>query len=71
MEIVRSIIEKYGVQVLEVSSTGSSPMERMFGLIMIGDFVSYYLAILNGVDPTPVEAIEMLKAALAGSAQTP
>jgi len=71
MEIVRSIIEKNGVQVLEVSSIGSSPLERMFSLIMIGDFVSYYLAILNGVDPTPVEAIEMLKTALSGAPQTP
>ncbi len=37
----------------------------MFSLIQLGDFASYYLAVLNEVDPTPVEVIESLKKALA------
>lgn len=65
MEIVRSIIEQQGIPVHEVHSKGTSPLERMMSLVQLGDFVSYYLAILNGVDPTPVEAIETLKGELA------
>ncbi|MQY76868.1 MAG: hypothetical protein GH155_04485, partial [Spirochaeta sp.] len=40
--------------------SSSSPSENTsitflaFCLIYIGDFVSFYLAILNGIDPTPV-----------------
>lgn len=64
MEIVRELIEKLGVPVIEIESTGETPLQRMFSLIQYGDFVSYYLAILNGVDPTPVDAIEKLKKAL-------
>lgn len=64
MEIVRELIEKLGVPVIEIESTGETPLQRMFSLIQYGDFVSYYLAILNGVDPTPVDAIEQLKKAL-------
>ncbi|MDO8491899.1 MAG: SIS domain-containing protein [Dehalococcoidia bacterium] len=30
-----------------------------------GDFVSYYLALLNGVDPAPVTVIDRLKERLA------
>ena len=30
-------------------------------LVMLGDLVSIYLALLDGVDPTPVEPIERLK----------
>jgi hypothetical protein len=30
-------------------------------LVMLGDLVSAYLAVLGGVDPTPVEAIERFK----------
>jgi glucose/mannose-6-phosphate isomerase len=33
----------------------------MMSLIMLGDFVSYYLGILNKTDPTPVKAIDYLK----------
>ena len=63
MDIVRELIEKLGVPVIEIESTGETPLQRMFSLIQYGDFVSYYLAILNGVDPTPVDAIEQLKKA--------
>jgi glucose/mannose-6-phosphate isomerase len=37
----------------------------MFSLIYLGDWVSYYLAVLNRVDPTPVKVIDYLKAELA------
>ena len=49
---------------IEARSIGQTALERMFSLIQLGDFVSYYLAILHEVDPTPVEVIDMLKAAL-------
>jgi len=64
MNIVKELIEKQSVDVIEVHSRGELPLERMLSLIQIGDFVSYYLAILNEVDPTPVHVIESLKNAL-------
>jgi len=30
-------------------------------MVYLGDWVSYYLAILNGIDPTPVPDIDLLK----------
>jgi glucose/mannose-6-phosphate isomerase len=39
-------------------------VERVLGLVLLGDLVSVYLATLRGVDPTPVDAIERLKTAL-------
>lgn len=65
MDIVKPLIEDTGVEVIEIESRGTSELERMFSLIQIGDFVSYYLAVLQEQDPTPVISIEMLKAALA------
>jgi glucose/mannose-6-phosphate isomerase len=67
MNIVKEIIEGHDVEVIEVHSMGETPLERMWSLIQMGDFVSYYLAILNEVDPTPVEAIESLKQQLSDS----
>src|SRR5919197_897798 len=47
-----------------VQSRGSTAVERVFSLVMLGDLVSFYLAVLRGEDPTPVPAIEHLKAEL-------
>ena len=37
------------------------PLERLLGAVALGDWASVYLAFLNGVDPTPVAEIELLK----------
>jgi len=65
MDIVKALIEKQDIEVIDVKSMGATPLTRMFSLIQLGDFVSYYLAVLNEVDPTPVEVIEALKKKLA------
>lgn len=66
MDIVKGLIEERGIQVVDVESRGDSSLTRMFSLIQLGDFVSYYLAVLNEVDPTPVKVIETLKGMLSG-----
>ncbi|MCX5685922.1 MAG: bifunctional phosphoglucose/phosphomannose isomerase [Candidatus Omnitrophica bacterium] len=65
MDITKKILAKAGVKAIEVNSLGSSLLARIFSLIYIGDFVSFYLAILNKRDPTPVERIAYLKKELA------
>lgn len=50
-----------GLEVREVRARGRGPMGWLFSLILLGDFVSTYLAILRGVDPTPVPALTGLK----------
>jgi glucose/mannose-6-phosphate isomerase len=61
MGITKDIIGEFAGKVLEVESEGTSLLTRMFSLIYLGDWVSYYLALLNGVDPTPVNVIDYLK----------
>jgi glucose/mannose-6-phosphate isomerase len=65
MDIVRQVIEKLQVEVIDVNSQGDFRLGRMFSLIQLGDFASLYLALLNEVDPTPVEVIDFLKGELA------
>jgi glucose/mannose-6-phosphate isomerase len=65
MEIVKGIIEKEGVKVIDVESSGETLLSRMFSLIQLGDFASFYLAILNKEDPFPVKVIDFLKDELA------
>jgi glucose/mannose-6-phosphate isomerase len=65
MDITADILENEDVNVIEVWSRGEDLLARIFSLIYIGDFVSYYLAILYGIDPTPVERVTYLKKELA------
>lgn len=65
MKIVKGIIEKEDVKAIEVESSGETLLSRIFSLIQLGDFVSFYLAILNKEDPTPVKVIDFLKNELA------
>ncbi len=65
MDITKDILEKEGVKVFEIWSRGEDLLSRIFSLIYIGDFVSYYLAILYGIDPTPVDRVTYLKKRLA------
>jgi glucose/mannose-6-phosphate isomerase len=54
-----------GVPVTELRAEGAHPLERIASLIALADYVTVYLAIALGVDPTPVPAIEELKARIA------
>lgn len=67
MDIVHKLIAELGIEVLEINAIGATPLERMFYLIQLGDFMSYYLAVLNGVDPSPVKVITRLKGMLASN----
>ena len=55
-----------GAPALVVGARGESRLERVLSLVLLGDLVSVYLAALEGVDPTPVEAIDRLKEELRG-----
>ena len=64
-EITRKIIEDKVAEFIICPTRGKGKMSRMFSLIFLGDLASYYLAILNQVDPSPVACIEDLKKELA------
>lgn len=65
MDITRSIIAERTQHITEVWSEGTSSLTRMFSLVYLGDWVSFFLAILHGINPTPVDVIDYLKNELA------
>src|SRR4051812_176036 len=48
-----------------VTTVGRTAIERVLSLVLLGDLVSLCIAVLRGVDPTPVEIIGRLKDQLA------
>jgi glucose/mannose-6-phosphate isomerase len=65
MKITREHIAKQGAEVFEIESRGKSALARFFSVVYLGDWTSFYLALLYGIDPTPVPVIEYLKKELA------
>jgi glucose/mannose-6-phosphate isomerase len=64
-----SILEKHAKKVIEVVAPGEEERDylaRMLYSMYLGDFVSVYIAILKGFDPSPVSTIEAFKRDLAG-----
>jgi glucose/mannose-6-phosphate isomerase len=54
------------IQVSTVEAQGDDAMTRLMTCTAMGDFVSYYLAVAHGTDPSDIPAISALKRALAG-----
>lgn len=63
-EITKEILRQRGVSFDVVQSRGKGALAQMLSSVYVGDFVSYYLAILYGADPTPVKVISFLKSEL-------
>jgi len=65
IELTAAEVERAGSKALVVESQGETRLERVLSLVLLGDLVSVYAGVLDGVDPSPMEPIERLKAVLA------
>ena len=65
MRIMTDLLAEKAVRFTEVTAEGECEIAQILTQIYFGDYVSYYLALLNEVDPTPVALIEAFKCALA------
>ena len=64
-DVVADVLGSAGIEHRTVDGSGESALSQMMSLVLLGDWVSYYLAILNGTDPSPVKVIDHLKKRLA------
>jgi glucose/mannose-6-phosphate isomerase len=64
-QITQKVLSQRGVSCEGVEARGSSRLAQMLSTVHFGDYVSFYLAMLYGVDPTSLEAVDYLKQCLA------
>ncbi|MCK4331929.1 MAG: bifunctional phosphoglucose/phosphomannose isomerase, partial [Dehalococcoidia bacterium] len=60
-QVTSELLEQNGVSHQIIDSHGESELSQMMSLVFLGDWTSYYLAMLYEIDPTPVKAIDYLK----------
>lgn len=63
--LTHDAIVPHAAAVERLQSVGGTRVERLISLVLLGDLVSLYVAVLRGVDPGQVDALTKLKAALA------
>ncbi len=59
--VTGDLLKQNNVPFEYIDGEGDSPLSQLMGLVLFGDWVSYYLSMLYGVDPTPVPEIDILK----------
>jgi len=58
------LLKEFQTRHSKVEARGQDKLAQMFSLICLGDYVSYYLALLNAADPTEIKPIDYLKGVL-------
>ena len=65
IELTRDLIEPHAAVTEVIETVGETRIERLVSMVLLGDLVSLYLAVLRGVDPAEIAAMEQLKSVLA------
>tara|TARA_Y100000590_G_scaffold194919_1_gene221353 strand:- start:3772 stop:4851 length:1080 start_codon:yes stop_codon:yes gene_type:complete len=63
-EVVRELLNNVQAHYQTVHCNGTGVLAQMLSIVLFGDYVSYYLAILNKEDPAPVQPLDYLKSKL-------
>ena len=64
-EVSAELARERDLTVVQLRAEGSSSFARLASLVGVTDWASAYLALLQGTDPTPVDAITALKQRIA------
>ncbi len=62
--LTQQVLEKHKIEFKEFSLTRSTKLEQAFELLMLGSYTSYYLALLNNQNPTPIPWVDWFKSEL-------
>jgi len=59
--ITKNLLEQKGYETHIVLATGNTKLEQVFEAILIGEFMSSYLPILYGIDPSSIPNVDWFK----------
>ena len=59
--VTAKLLLKAGTPYEFVETRGQSTLAQVLSLVLLGDYASFYLAMLNEVDPTSADAINIIK----------
>lgn len=59
--LTKEVVEKNGIKIFEFNPTGKTKIEQSFEILQFGSYMGFYLAILNGLNPSPIPWVDFFK----------
>lgn len=66
-EITKDVVGQHNINREEINLTGKTQLVQSLELIHIGNYISFYLAMLNNLDPSPIPWVDYFKDQLSKS----
>lgn len=64
-DVTRELLDRANIPHRTLELPGTSMLSEVLQMVLFTDYVSFYVALLNGADPSPVKSIDYLKDRLA------
>lgn len=61
IEITKDVVENNSIGFVEYRLRGQSKLEQFLEMLILSSYVSFYLAMLNGIDPSPIPWVDYFK----------
>lgn len=61
MRLTKDVIRQQHIEVIEYTAKLATPLEQAFEIIQLGSYISFYLAMLHGVDPAKIPWVDYFK----------
>ncbi|MBI4066943.1 SIS domain-containing protein [Candidatus Gottesmanbacteria bacterium] len=61
LDLTKDVVIKNGIETLEITLDSKTQFSQTMELIQFGGWLSFYLAIANGIDPSPVPWVDYFK----------
>lgn len=60
-QLTKEIVKKDGIETLECRLTGETKLDQAFEMLQLGSWITFYLGILNQVNPSEVKWVDWFK----------
>lgn len=67
LKLTKEVVEKNNIEVCEFKPSGENKLRQVLETLWFGSFLSFYLAIGSGIDPTPIPWVDYFKEKLSSS----
>lgn len=61
IELTKAVVKKNGIKVISHKLTAKTKIGQAFEMLQLGEWITYYLALLNGVDPVQIKWVDWFK----------
>ncbi|MEI7498237.1 MAG: SIS domain-containing protein [Candidatus Falkowbacteria bacterium] len=59
--LTKAVVKKNGIKVISHKLTAGTKIGQAFEMLQLGEWITYYLALLNGVDPVQIKWVDWFK----------